>query len=153
MYENLRALRPNIDSKQGGRTRTLFLVLACITPLLIPVGGVLGAVTLLAINPASLLRTSRDTTRMANIASLNVGIETYVVEQNSLPTSLDQLTKYIQVIPADPKTQQSYYYSITPDGKHYKVCATMEQPNKFKDNQFCATDEGVDPIPRATKQN
>lgn len=152
MYENLRELRPNINSRQGGKTRTLFLILACAIPLLIPVFGVFSSIILLAINPAQLLRVSRDTTRLTNVNVLKTGVEQYYAENNNYPQSLDSLAGHIAIIPVDPKTNQPFEYRILPDGSGYEICATMEDKTKYPDEKYCVTNTSTQDLPQPTQR-
>jgi hypothetical protein len=140
IYENIRALKPNVDSKTGGKTRTAFLVLAIIGPL-IGVVGVLASITLLAVNPAELLRKARDTDRMSDISTLNKGVQMYNVENGTFPQSLSDLgTEYADAL-NDPKTNQAYEYTILPNGQGYQICADLESTqnsDRSLNGKYCA---------------
>jgi prepilin-type N-terminal cleavage/methylation domain-containing protein len=112
---------PQTNNNKGFTLIELLVVIAII--------GVLAAVVLLAINPAELLRRSRDSSRLSDMSTLRKGIDATVVEQNgavALPctavcASNDargrsaagtgwlgvaagtfDMTKYISTLPVDP---------------------------------------------------
>lgn len=142
IYENLKTLNPHVDSKQGGKTKTYLTILACAVPLLIPVIGVVSAVILLAINPAQLLRVSRDSTRQADLATLQKSVDTYYVQNNQYPQTLEQLN--MEKVPTDPKSLQPYQYTILPDGSGYQICATMENKQKFPNPEYCVPQNAME---------
>jgi len=138
MYENLRNMNPNVDSKTPSKTRKYFKILAVISPI-VAIVGVLTSVALLAINPAALLKKSRDTVRLQDLLGLKIGVETYYQENGKYPTSLNQVIINSGLHKTDPSTQLPYQYKITPDGS-YQICAAMEDKTMYPDLKHCLTE-------------
>jgi hypothetical protein len=151
IYENIKALNPNVDSKNGGKTKTAFIVLACLGPL-IGIIGVIASLSLLAINPAELLRKSRDTVRMQHVNMLNNGVQKYYSEKGTYPQSLSELGTEYSEAGNDPQTSQPYKYTILPSGEGYQICANLESKSndmRTVNGQYCipmTTDSPLTPV-------
>ncbi len=130
--------------------------------LLVVIGiiGLIAGIIIVNLNAARLK--SRDGKRRADLASVQMAVETYA-DQNSdeypitLPagefkTSVGNPTDwvqapviiptYISVLPKDPKNDATYYYAYRSDGNDYKIKASdMESPEGDK----WAQEDGVLP--------
>ena len=68
--------------------------------------------------------TSRDSTRKTDIQVISNALEQYKSNTGNYPTSLENLSKYLNPIPQDPKTKQNYIYEASPSA----CLETIENP-------------------------
>ena len=121
--------------------------------------GVLAGIIIINLNIARLK--SRDAKRRADLASVQMAVETYA-DQNSgtypitpnpptflKSTDIDPWVRlptitptYISVLPKDPKNDATFYYAYRSDSVNYKIKASdMESPEGDK---WAADDGGID---------
>lgn len=109
-------------------------ILVGVVPFLIVSSvAITAAVLLAAINPAGQLAKARDAKRMFEASQVNQAVELYYVDKNVYPSSLSDLVpRYVPSVPEDPTLHLPYSYGLTPSGKSYYLCVTLEVPKTTK---------------------
>ena len=136
-------------SKKGFTLVELLLVMALI--------GVLASALIVLINPVAQFQRSRDSQRKNDLAQVQRALEQYYNDFNSYPASSGvpnyyilsnawgtPWTPYMDVLPKDPATTQTYRYIST--GQTYMIYAHLERG--INDSQVCnggAACSGVPP--------
>lgn len=119
-----------------GATRPLsagFTLIELLT--VIGILGVLASGLLVIINPLAQLQKARDAQRKSDLGQIQKALEVYYQDTNAYPATgaLGSLApQYIQTVPTDKVTTQSYYYVST--GQSYQLYARLEAPG---DPQIC----------------
>lgn len=143
MKNNLKSYIFNLTSKEGFTLIELLLTMALI--------GALASALIILINPVTQFQRTRDTQRKNDLAQIQRALEQYYNDFNSYPASsgspnyyiLDAThawgaawTPYMDIIPKDPTTTQSYRYVST--GQTYMIYAHLERG--AQDAQVCNPD-------------
>ena len=107
--------------KAKGFSLIELLVVATVISLLVGIGAVsYGAVT----------KSSRDAKRKSDLETIRSALEFYRSDTNYYPDDLDDLTEYLPVTPAEPKSAWSYEYcpitGTPPNNIDYDLCARLE---------------------------
>jgi general secretion pathway protein G len=108
--------------------------------IIIAILGVLAAI--ISANLLSSLKKGRDTQRKGNLESIKKAVELYYEDKKAYPTDITWGSAlcetagcvsgekiYMQVVPADPLSSQSYSYSS--DGTYYRLYACMENDQQI----------------------
>lgn len=43
--------------------------------------------------------------------------------------SCNGFSQYLSRIPTDPRTEESYYFTLSPDARHFRLASTLERPS------------------------
>lgn len=101
-----------------------FVFLTCVV-----IGSILYGFRL-AGSPLDKKNIKEDTERLSNMSNVKYAIENYSKQYQSLPESLDEISKKMAVtLPVDPKTEQSFEYKITGTNS-YSLCAVFATDTK-----------------------
>ena len=104
--------------------------------LLIVVGiiGILAGLTIVVVNPNVQFGKGRDSNRKKDLSLISSALEQYYADNNVYPDTVAVASlplagspKYIQAIPADPKSGYSYCYSSPSGYQTFVLCARLEQ--------------------------
>src|SRR3989338_1134971 len=103
--------------------------------LLIVIGliGVLSGFVIVVINPNTQFAKARDSNRKKDLALISSALEQYYADNNAYPATMAVATlplasspKYIQSIPADPKSGFAYCYTSASPYQTFNLCAKLE---------------------------
>ncbi|PIR42690.1 hypothetical protein CO058_00400 [candidate division WWE3 bacterium CG_4_9_14_0_2_um_filter_35_11] len=106
--------------------------------LLIVVGviGILSGLVIVVINPNTQFAKARDSNRKKDLALISSALEQYYADNNAYPATqsgnsvsalpLAGSPKYIQSIPADPKSGFAYCYTSVSPYQTFNLCAKLE---------------------------
>lgn len=116
--------------------------------VIVGIAGMLISAVVIAINPASQLKRTRDVQRASDLKAVQVALEAYRVSNNIYPASSEnfeiastpwgsQWDTYLR-LPTDPLPQQSYAY-VSESGSDYQLYAKFESsiPSQFACNGNC----------------
>lgn len=139
--------------------------------IVVAVIGVLFTVFISTINPPEQFKKSRDTKRKTTMAQIQKALEAYYQDHGRYPASSptykivsivngttstlnwgEPWLPYMDVLPEDPTTGQSYaYYTNDATGQTYYLYASLERgendPNVCNDGAKCTTLPNVNPSP------
>ncbi len=97
----------------------------------LPIIGIIAAVILVAVNPNKALMQARDTQRASDIATINISLKRYQVDNDRYPNTLEDLVpEYLKQIPQDPVNKTNYNYRVEFDGEDYQLCVDFESKTK-----------------------
>jgi len=68
--------------------------------------------------------TSRDSTRKSDIQIISNALEQYKSNTGNYPSNIENISKYLNPIPQDPKTKKDYIYNASPSA----CLETIENP-------------------------
>lgn len=106
--------------------------------LLIVVGliGIISGFIIVVINPNTQFAKGRDSNRKKDLALISSALEQYYADNNVYPSSITYATvaslpltgspRYIQSIPADPKSGFAYCYTSVSPFQTFNLCAKLE---------------------------
>ena len=103
--------------------------------LLIVIGliGVLSGFVIVVINPQTQFMKARDANRKKDLSLISNALEQYYADNNRYPATMAVSSlplagspKYIQSIPADPKSGYAYCYASVTPFQTFNLCAKLE---------------------------
>lgn len=98
-------VKNNFLKKQSGFTLLEILVTISIIALILSLG---------IVSYNQVFITSRDSTRKSDIQIISNALEQYKSNTGNYPSTLENISKYLNPIPQDPQTKQNYVYSASP---------------------------------------
>lgn len=98
-------VKNNFLKKQSGFTLLEILVTISIIALILSLG---------IVSYTQVFITSRDSTRKSDIQIISNALEQYKSNTGNYPSTLENISQYLNPIPQDPQTKQDYIYNASP---------------------------------------
>lgn len=126
IYRNLKSLKGEFAFEPTGKTKAGFIAVA-IFGLFVPL-LIIAMIFFTSFSPGSARGQARDARRAADARNIQMALEFYYDTKNAYPASLDELApEYLPELPTDPKTEDSYEYSVKQGGTSYELCVNYEK--------------------------
>ena len=106
----------NIKFKSGFTLIELLVVIAII--------GILAAFILASMSESR--AQARDAERLNDLKQMQTALELYYNRNKEYPADLDDIGTYIDSVPTDPRTGDSYTYQIENSGRNYAIQASSD---------------------------
>ena len=129
IYSNLKSVKGDFVFEPAKIKKWPFILTAIIGLLIVP-ATILTLIVFTSMDSAR--EKARDARRQSDIMQIQMALELYQMDNNSYPSSLDELSSsgiYSSTI-IDSKTKKHYQYKVLKEGSDYEICAEMETKEK-----------------------